>query len=324
MFLDAPHRPLVRREIALDAPKAGEVRLRVLACGVCRTDLHVIDGELPNPKLPLVPGHEIIGVIEAAGASVALAPGTRVGVPWLAHTCGHCRFCSTSRENLCDNALFTGFTRDGGFATHVVADASFCFEVPREIGDVEAAPLMCAGLIGYRSYRMVPPDAADIGLVGFGAAAHILTQLAVHQGKRIFAFTRAGDLDGQRFARSLGACWAGSSDDAPPTLLDAVIVLAPVGALIPRALSWTVKGGVVVCGGIHMSDIPSFPYSSLWGERMVRSVANLTRSDGGFLELAARIPITTTTTTYPLTDADRALDDLRHGRFNGAAVLVPD
>jgi propanol-preferring alcohol dehydrogenase len=329
MFLDAPRTPLVRRDLDVREPGVDEVRLRVLACGVCRTDLHVVDGELTKPKLPIVPGHEIVGVIEAIGARVsALHLGDRVGVPWLGSTCGHCRYCARHDENLCDNAIFTGYTRDGGFATHVVADARYCFRIPSSLGDVEAAPLLCAGLIGYRSYRMLPQArdasrAPNLGLYGFGAAAHILAQVALHDHRRVYAFTRDGDVEGQRFARSLGCTWAGGSSDAPPETLDAAIVLAPVGALVPRALAHVDKGGVVVCGGIHMSDIPSFPYELLWGERVLRSVANLTRDDGALLDLAARIPVHTTTHTYALVDANRALDDLRHGRFEGAAVLVP-
>ncbi len=330
MVLEAPRAPLVKREIEPRAPGPGQVRVKVLACGVCRTDLHVVDGELDHPKLPLVPGHEVVGVVEARGEGVTLEPGARVGIPWLGATCGACRFCVRGRENLCDNAVFTGYTRDGGYATHAVADAAYCFPLPPQLGDVEAAPLLCAGLIGYRAYRMAfpegdaPPGRGEaLGLYGFGAAAHILAQIAVHDGRRVYAFTRKGDGAAQAFARGLGAVWAGGSDEPPPEVLDAAILLAPVGALVPKALGDVDKGGVVVCAGIHMSPIPSFSYDLLWGERVVRSVANLTRKDGeALLSLAPEVPIRTTTTRYPLEDANRALDDLRSGRIEGAAVLV--
>ena len=297
--------------------------MRVEACGVCRTDLHVVDGELPDPKLPIVPGHEIVGRVEAAGEGVALAPGARVGVAWLGHACGHCAYCRSARENLCDTPLFTGFTRDGGFATHTIADAAFVFPLSEDLDPVAAAPLLCAGLIGWRSLKMAG-DGQTIGIYGFGAAAHIIAQVCRWQGRRVFAFTRPGDAASQAFARSLGAEWAGGSNDRPPAPLDAAILFAPVGALIPAALAAVRKGGRVVCGGIHMSDIPSFPYRLLWEERSVASVANLTRADGEeFLDLAPRAKVRTTTTPYPLDKANQALDDLRAGRLEGAAVIVP-
>ncbi len=304
-------------------PGPGQIRVRVEACGVCRTDLHVVDGELPDPKLPIVPGHEIVGRVEAAGDGVALAPGARVGVAWLGHACGHCDYCLSARENLCDTPLFTGFTRDGGFATHTIADAAFVFPLSDDLDPVAAAPLMCAGLIGWRSLKMAG-DGQTVGIYGFGAAAHIIAQVCRWQGRRVFAFTRPGDAASQAFARSLGAEWAGGSNDQPPAPLDAAILFAPVGALVPAALAAVRKGGRVVCGGIHMSDIPSFPYRLLWGERSVASVANLTRADGEeFLALAPRAKVRTTTTSYPLDKANEALDDLRAGKLEGAAVLVP-
>jgi len=304
-------------------PGPGQIRVRVEACGVCRTDLHVVDGELPDPKLPIVPGHEIVGRVEAAGEGVALAPGSRVGVAWLGHACGHCAYCRGARENLCDTPLFTGYTRDGGFATHTIADAAFVFPLSEDLDPVAAAPLMCAGLIGWRSLK-VAGDGQTIGIYGFGAAAHIIAQVCRWQGRRVFAFTRPGDAASQAFARSLGAEWAGGSNDQPPAPLDAAILFAPVGALVPAALAAVRKGGRVVCGGIHMSDIPSFPYRLLWEERSVASVANLTRADGEeFLALAPRAKVRTTTTPYPLDKANQALDDLRAGRLEGAAVLVP-
>ena len=297
--------------------------MRVEACGVCRTDLHVVDGELPDPKLPIVPGHEIVGRIEAAGDGVELKLGTRVGVPWLGHTDGICPYCRSGRENLCDHPLFTGYTRDGGFATHTIADAAFAFPLDDALDPVAAAPLLCAGLIGWRSLKAAG-DGETVGIYGFGAAAHIIAQVCRWQGRRVFAFTKPGDAAGQDFARSMGAEWAGGSDEKPPTLLDSAILFAPVGALVPAALAAVRKGGRVVCGGIHMSDIPSFPYRLLWEERTVVSVANLTRADGReFLELAPRVPVRTTTTPYPLDKANEALDDLRAGRLEGAAVLVP-
>lgn len=312
--------------IALPEPKAGagEVRLRVLACGVCRTDLHVVDGDLPAVKLPIVPGHEIVAEVVELGAGVTqFALGARVGVPWLGWSCGQCAFCTSERENLCPSARFTGYQIDGGYAEMAVADARFCFPLPDSYGNSECAPLLCAGLIGYRCYRMTG-TAERLGIYGFGAAAHIIAQVAVKQGREVFAFTRAGDSEAQRFALSLGAAWAGDSDQPPPATLDAAIIFAPSGALVPRALGAVAPGGVVVCGGIHMSDIPSFPYSILWQERRIQSVANLTRSDAAeFLALAPQIPVVTQVNPYPLANADAALQDLRAGRFTGAAVLVP-
>jgi propanol-preferring alcohol dehydrogenase len=300
------------------------VRVRVAACGVCRTDLHVVDGELPNPKLPLVPGHEIVGRIDMVGDRVAaLGIGRRVGVPWLGQTCGHCQFCRNGQENLCDRPLFTGYTRDGGYATHVIADARYVFSLPERGDDVATAPLLCAGLIGWRSLQ-IAGDGKKLGLYGFGAAAHIIAQVARWQGREIFAFTRTGDNAGQAFAKKLGACWTGSSDDTPPEPLDCAIIYAPVGALVPAALRAVRKGGRVVCAGIHMSDIPSFPYEILWHERELKSVANLTRQDGeDFFTIVPKVGIKTETTAYPLTRANEALADLRAGRLHGAAVLVP-
>ncbi len=305
-------------------PGHGEIRLRITACGVCRTDLHVVDGELPDPRLPIIPGHEIVGRIDAIGAGVTdLAIGQRVGVPWLGHTCGVCPYCVGHRENLCDHPQFTGFTRNGGFATAVVADARFAFPLGEDGSDVSVAPLLCAGLIGWRSLT-IAGDASRLGLYGFGAAAHIIAQVARWQGRSVFAFTRPGDTATQDFARKLGAVWAGGSDAAPPEPLDAAIIFAPVGSLVPLALKAVRKGGRVVCAGIHMSDLPSMPYSLLWEERQLVSVANLTRQDGlDFLRLAPQAGIVTETTSYPLTQANQALADLRAGRFEGAAVLVP-
>jgi alcohol dehydrogenase, propanol-preferring len=324
MVLDRPHTPLVPRQRPIPQPAAGEVLIEIEACGVCRTDLHVVDGELPHPKLPIVPGHEIVGRVVALGQGVdGLAPGERVGVPWLGWTCGVCPYCRSGRENLCDSPLFTGYTRDGGSATHTLADARFAFPLPENIDAAEAAPLLCAGLIGWRSYRMAGAG-ATLGLYGFGAAAHILAQVAAWQGRRVYAFTRSGDVASQNFARSLGAVWVGGSDEMPPELLDAAIIFAPVGALVPAALAAVKKGGRIVCGGIHMSDIPSFPYQLLWQERQLISVANLTRDDGHeFLELAPRAGIKMQVTRYPLQEANTALADLRAGRFEGAAVLIP-
>ncbi len=308
---------------AAPEPGRGQLLIRVRACGVCRTDLHVVDGELPTIPIPIVPGHEVIGHVERVGEGVDVHVGDRVGVPWLGFACGECPFCKGGRENLCERARFTGYQINGGYAEFVVADARFVFRIPERYGDVEAAPLMCAGLIGYRSYRFAG-DARRIGLYGFGAAAHIIAQVAVAEGREVYAFTSPGDTAAQAFARSLGAVWAGASTDAPPALLDAAIIFAPVGSLVPDALSRVVPGGVVVCAGIHMSDIPSFPYRLLWGERVIRSVANLTRRDGEeFFQLAARVPIRTRIHTYPLEQANQALADLRGGRVEGAAVLVP-
>ena len=304
-------------------PGPGEILLRVEACGVCRTDLHVVDGELPNPVLPIVPGHEIVGRVAALGAGVTLRLGARVGAPWLGHTCGHCRYCAGGQENLCDAPLFTGYTRDGGFATHAIVDAAHAFPLPEDLDPVATAPLLCAGLIGWRSLKAAG-EAECVGLYGFGAAAHIIAQVCRWQGRRVFAFTRAGDMASQKFALNLGAEWAGASDAAPPEELDAAIIFAPVGALVPLALNAVRKGGRVVCAGIHMSDIPTFPYSLLWGERSLVSVANLTRADGlEFLDIAARAKVKTTTTAYPLERANEALEDLRAGRLEGAAVLRP-
>jgi propanol-preferring alcohol dehydrogenase len=306
------------------SPSAGQLLVRVRACGVCRTDLHLVDGELPSLRIPIVPGHEIVGVVEAAGADVReFAVGDRVGVPWLGWTCGSCRYCGSGRENLCPKARFTGCQIDGGYADYTVADARFAFRVPEGYGDVDAAPLLCAGLIGYRSYRMAG-EAIRLGLYGFGAAAHLIAQIAVHEGREVYAFTSPGDRAAQRFARSLGCVWAGASTDAPPAPLDAAIIFAPVGRLVPEALSRVGAGGTVVCAGIHMSDVPSFPYRLLWEERMVRSVANLTRRDAfEFLALAPKVPVRTYVQRYDLAAANTALADLREGRVEGAAVLVP-
>jgi propanol-preferring alcohol dehydrogenase len=324
MVLERPGTPLVMRERTVRAPEPGQILIEVDACGVCRTDLHVVDGDLTEPKLPIVPGHEIVGRVAALGSGVAgFAPGERVGVPWLGATCGVCPYCRSGRENLCDAPLFTGYTRDGGYATHAIADARYCFPLP-EAGDAaELAPLLCAGLIGWRSCRKAG-EAPALGLYGFGAAAHILAQVAAWQGRRVYAFTRAGDKAAQDFARSLGAVWAGASEDMPPEPLDAAIIFAPVGALVPQALAAVKKGGRVVCGGIHMSDIPSFPYRLLWEERQVVSVANLTRADAHeFLGIAREAGVKTEVVRYPLRLANEALDDLRSGRLKGAAVLTP-
>jgi alcohol dehydrogenase, propanol-preferring len=314
MVLDAPKTPLRLADLPVPEPRPGEVLLRVEACGVCRTDLHIVDGELTEPVLPLVPGHQIVGRADG--------DGERLGVPWLGWTCGECRYCTTGRENLCRQARFTGYTLPGGYAEWAVADARFCFGVPDSYGSTEAAPLLCAGLIGYRAFRLAG-DAERLGLYGFGAAAHIVTQVARHEGRKVFAFTRAGDVEGQRFALELGADWAGDSDSAPPEELDAAIVFAPVGALVPPALEAVSPGGTVVLAGIHMSNIPPLPYRLLWEERVLRSVANLTRRDGDeFLALAPKVPVRTSVQTYPLTHANDALADLRAGRIRGAAVLT--
>jgi propanol-preferring alcohol dehydrogenase len=311
-------------ELADRLPGQGEIRVKITACGVCRTDLHVVDGELPDPKLPIIPGHEIVGRIDAIGTGVeGLLIGERVGVPWLGHTCGVCPYCLSGQENLCDRPLFTGYTRDGGFATATIVDARFAFPLGEVGEDVAIAPLLCAGLIGWRSL-VIAGAAKKLGLYGFGAAAHIVAQVAQRQGRSVFAFTQSGDVTTQAFARQLGAEWAGSSTEMPPEPLDAAIIFAPVGDLVPLALKAVRKGGRVVCAGIHMSDIPSFPYRLLWEERQLLSVANLTRQDGlDFLHLAPEIGIITKTTCYPLNQANQALDDLRAGRFEGAAVLVP-
>lgn len=323
MVLHAPRQPLRLEERPDPVAGPSEIVVRVEACAVCRTDLHVVDGDLTEPKLPLIPGHEIVGIVESCGAEVDLKPGRRVGIPWLGHTCGCCSYCASGRENLCDNPGFTGYTRDGGFASHVVADAAFAFPLDGFSDPVAAAPLMCAGLIGWRSLKMAG-EGKRIGIYGFGAAAHIIAQVCVYQGREVYAFTRAGDEAAQALALSLGAVWTGGSEEPPPALLDAAIIFAPVGELVPAALRAVAKGGRVVCGGIHMSDIPQFPYSILWGERQILSVANLTRADATeFLELAPRAGVTTTMTVYPLEKANEALDDLRAGRFQGATVLVP-
>ena len=323
MQLDAPGRPLRLVERPMTEPGAGEVAVEVSACGVCRTDLHIVDGDI-HAASPIVPGHEIVGRVIAAGPGVTrLQIGQRVGVPWLAATCGACAYCRDGRENLCDAPAFTGFTRDGGFATHVIAREAYCLPVPEAFGDVEAAPLLCAGLIGYRAYKMAG-EGERIGLYGFGAAAHILAQLAAWQGRRVFAFTRSGDEAGQAFARALGCVWAGASGERPPEELDAAIIFAPAGPLVPEALKCVRKGGRVVCAGIHMSDIPAFPYADLWGERSILSVANLTRADGAeFMALAGKALIRTATTLFPLNRANDALRMLGEGKLNGAAVLVP-
>jgi propanol-preferring alcohol dehydrogenase len=322
MVLTRPGGPLEPAELALPEPGPTQVLLRVAACGVCRTDLHILDGELAHPKLPLVLGHEIVGRVEAVGVE-GFAIGDRVGVPWLGWTDGTCRYCLSGCENLCDRARFTGYQIDGGYASHTLADARYCFPLPDGYSDAEAAPLLCAGLIGYRALRMTG-EARRLGLYGFGAAAHIVAQVARHQGRDIYAFTRAGDINAQDFARGLGAVWAGGSDEAPPEALDAAIIFAPVGALVPAALRASRKGGVVVCGGIHMSDIPSFPYKLLLEERVVRSVANLTRADAQeFLALAPLVPVKTSVTPMPLGAANDALRRLRQGELTGAAVLIP-
>jgi alcohol dehydrogenase, propanol-preferring len=324
MVLEKPRTPLRALDIAQPKPGAGEVLIQVKACAVCRTDLHVVDGELPKPILPLVPGHEIVGtVVEAGSGANWFNVGARVGVPWLGWTCGECAFCLSDRENLCDRARFTGYTLDGGYAEYVVADERFCFPIPNKCSDAEAAPLLCAGLIGYRSL-MKTGNAKRIGLYGFGAAAHIITQVARYQCREIFAFTRPGDSEGQQFAKSFGASWAGDSETLPPEKLDAAIIFAPAGELVPQALKALNKGGVVVCGGIHMSDIPSFPYDFLWEERSICSVANLTRRDGKeFFLIAPRVPVQTTVQTFPLGEANEALTRLREGKIRGAAVLIP-
>jgi propanol-preferring alcohol dehydrogenase len=324
MVLERPGERLRLAELPVPEPDAGQILVEVEACAVCRTDLHVIDGELPDPKLPLVPGHEIVGKVARAGRGVDwFRKGDRVGIPWLGYTCARCRYCVAGQENLCDAARFTGYQIDGGYAEYTVADARYCFPIHGDYTDAEAAPLLCAGLIGYRSLGMAG-DALRLGIYGFGAAAHIVAQVARHESREVYAFTRAGDVAAQDFARELGAVWAGSSDERPPAELDAAIIFAPVGALIPAALQAVRKGGVVVAGGIHMSDIPSFPYRILWGERMVRSVANLTRRDAEeFLALAPKVPVRTATELFPLAEANEALDRLRTGRLRGAAVLVP-
>jgi alcohol dehydrogenase, propanol-preferring len=324
MVLRAPGQSLILSEIPTPEPRPDQVLIRVHACGVCRTDLHVVDGELPDPKLPIIPGHEIVGRVAKAGENVrSFAPGDRVGAPWLGFTCRRCVYCRTGRENLCDQPKFTGYTLDGGYAEYVAVDSRYCFSLPEGYSDTAAAPLLCAGLIGYRSYRMAGENVDRLGIYGFGGAAHIIAQVAAFQGKKVFAFTRPGDEKARQFALKLGAVWAGDSNEMPPESLDAALVFAPVGSLVPAALKATVKGGVVVCGGIHMSDIPSFPYSILWGERMLRSVANLTRQDGEeLLSLAPQVPVRTEIEEFPLEKANEALERLRSGKLQGAAVLT--
>jgi alcohol dehydrogenase, propanol-preferring len=324
MILKTPQQPLRPVDWPVPKPEAGQVLVKIGACAVCRTDLHVVDGELPHPKLPLVPGHEIVGTIVEKGRGVQrFKVGDRVGIPWLGWTCGECEFCRSGRENLCDHARFTGYTLDGGYAEFTVADERFCFPIPESYSDVEAAPLLCAGLIGYRSL-VKTGSTKRLGIYGFGAAAHIVAQVAKFQGREVFAFTRHGDSEAQKFAKSLGAVWAGDSEAMPPEKLDAAIIFAPVGGLVPLALKAVAKGGTVVCGGIHMSDVPSFPYELLWQERVICSVANLTRRDGEeFFALAPRIPVRTTVQTFPLAEANEALACLRSGKLQGAAVLVP-
>jgi propanol-preferring alcohol dehydrogenase len=315
-------KPMSYEDARTPTPGPDQVLLRVQVCGVCRTDLHIIDGELTEPKLPLIPGHQIVGIVDALGERVTrFAEGDRVGVPWLGSTCNQCRYCLSGQENLCDDARFTGYHIDGGFSEYAVADHRFCFPIPAGYPDLQAAPLLCAGLIGYRSLVMAG-EAESLGLYGFGAAAHIVAQVARWQGRKVYAFTRAGDTEGQEFAREMGAVWAGGSFDTPPEALDAAIIFAPAGALVPAALRAVAKGGTVVCGGIHMSDIPAFPYDILWGERVVRSVANLTRKDGEeFLALAPQVPVVTEVNPFPLAEANEALDTLRSGKVNGALVL---
>ncbi len=322
MVLHTVGEPLELRDLAVPQPDEHQLLLKVQSCGICRTDLHIVDEELENPNLPLILGHQIVGTVQEIGADVSgFSTGDKVGVPWLGSTCGHCEFCQSDQENLCDNAQFTGYNINGGFAEYAVASGRFCFPIPDEYPATQAAPLLCAGLIGYRSLRKTG-DAQTLGFYGFGSAAHILTQVALHQGKEVFAFTRPGDEKGQEFARSLGATWAGGSETLPPQKLDAAIIFAPVGPLVPQALKAVKKGGKVVCAGIHMSDIPSFSYSDLWEERSIESVANLTRKDGTeFMKLAPQIPVESQVTTYPLAKANQALDDLRAGNFEGSAVL---
>ena len=323
MTLLSPGNPLAPVRRAIPSPGPGEVLLEVAACGVCRTDLHLLDGELSGVALPIVPGHEIVGRVAALGPGASrFRKGDRVGVPWLGGACGHCRHCASHHENLCDESVFTGFHRDGGYARHAVADERFCLSLPEAYDDLHAAPLLCAGLIGHRAYAMAP-DAARLGIYGFGAAANLIAQIAVAEGREVFAFTRPGDARSQSFARELGCAWAGGSDETPPAPLDGALLFAPVGSLVPAALAATGKGATVVCAGIHMSDIPAFPYRLLWGERIVRSVANLTREDGtAFMALAARTKLDSRPVAYRLEDANRALEDLRRGAFDGAAVLT--
>ena len=323
MVLQKPGTSLVYRKLPVPKPGPDQVLIKVRACGICRTDLHVVDGELTDPKLPIIPGHEIVGsVVETGTNADSFRIGDRIGVPWVGYTCGECLYCRTGRENLCDQPKFTGYTLDGGYAEYAVADRRYCFSLPESYSDTAVAPLLCAGLIGYRSYRMAGEDAERLGIYGFGGAAHIIAQIAVYQGRKVFAFTRPGDSVAQEFARRLGAVWAGDSTEMPPEPLDAAIIFAPIGSLVPAALRATIKGGTVVCGGIHMSDIPSFPYQILWEERVVRSVANLTRKDGEeLLAIAPKVPVHTEVEPFPLTQANEALDRLREGKLQGAAVL---
>jgi propanol-preferring alcohol dehydrogenase len=324
MVLEAAGRPLAEKTLPLPVPLPGQVLVKIIACGVCRTDLHIMDGELKDPKLPLIPGHEIVGTVVRTGNEVSgLKENDIVGIPWLGYTCGKCRYCVKGNENLCEQAGFTGYTTDGGYAEYTVAYERYCFRLSSQYANASGAPLLCAGLIGYRSYSMTGRQSEKIGIYGFGAAAHILIQVAIYEGKKIYAFTRQGDMAAQAFAKKLGAVWAGDSTQTPPEKLDASIIFAAAGELVPKALLDTDKGGTVVCGGIHMSDIPSFPYSSLWEERSIRSVANLTRHDGdSFLELAPKIPVQTETVSFPLSHANEALERLRKGQIQGAAVLV--
>ena len=324
MVLHRQQTPLTLTDIPIPSLGANQLLLKVRACGVCRTDLHIVDGDLSDPMLPLVPGHEIVGEVAQVGRDVeGVELGSRVGVPWLGYTCGVCPYCQRDHENLCDNSRFTGYQLDGGYAEYAVADSRFCFPIPDGFSDAEAAPLLCAGLIGFRSYRLAGPAEA-LGIYGFGAAAHIIAQVAVAEGSRVYAFTKPGDRPGQEFARRMGAEWAGGSDESPPEELDAAILFAPVGSLVPAALAAVRKGGIVVCAGIHMTDIPSFAYHLLWGERSVRSVANLTRQDGvDFFTRLATVKVETEVTSYSLAQANEALDDLRRGRLTGAAVLIP-
>jgi propanol-preferring alcohol dehydrogenase len=323
MILENPGQPLRKADLPMPKPGGGQLLIRVRACAVCRTDLHVVDGELTQPKLPLIPGHEIVGtVVEKSNGTGRFKIGDRVGIPWLGWSCGECTYCRSQRENLCDRARFTGYTLDGGYAEYTVADERFCFPIPSLYGDAEAAPLLCAGLIGYRSL-VKAGDGKRLGVYGFGAAAHIITQVALYQKREIYAFTRPGDTEAQKFAKVMGATWAGDSNEMPPVKLDAAIIFAPVGELVPLALRAVAKGGTVVCGGIHMSDIPSFPYSILWEERSICSVANLARRDGDeFLALAPKVPVRTEIETFPLEEANEALNRLRTGKIRGAAVLV--
>ncbi|HUD45513.1 MAG TPA: zinc-dependent alcohol dehydrogenase family protein [Candidatus Baltobacteraceae bacterium] len=326
MVLEKPGQPLRLKEVPVPRPKPGQILIRISACGVCRTDLHILDGDLPEPKLPLIPGHEIVGKVVKVGKNVeGLQVGDRVGVPWLGKACGKCSFCRAGKENLCDRPLFTGYTIDGGFAEYTTADSRYCLPLGKTGADVETAPLLCAGLIGYRAYQMAGANVKRLGLYGFGAAAHILAQVARRQGKSVYSFTKPGDVQGQKFARTLGSVWAGGSNEKPPVKLDAAIIFAPVGALVPAALRAVTKGGKVVCGGIYMSDIPSFPYELLWGERAVQSVANLTRRDGvEFLALAPKVPVHVKVQVFSLDQANAALDQLRAGKIEGAAALSMD